>query len=172
MSSVIPSENTRIVVLLIAISSTVPTYWGQNVYHNSAVSNFGTTFFVNLSITSITQLYTNGTNAEASFNILTGVSLPQFAGIILSIAKRSKILRTLFVSKYRRQSSEDMELFEMAAADREIESECDEESNIESLNSLSTYRLLLKDNCHAYKLYPDSCTHLRMVRTSFVSFVV
>ena len=34
--------------------------------------------------------------------------------IMVSLAKCSKSLRELFVSKYRRQSNEDMELFQMA----------------------------------------------------------
>ena len=63
-SAVIPVDSAKIVVLLIAISSIVLTYWGQNVYRNSAVSNFGTAFFVNLALVNITKLFTDDTNSN------------------------------------------------------------------------------------------------------------
>ena len=134
-SAVIPVDSAKIVVLLIAISSIVLTYWGQNVYRNSAVSNFGTAFFVNLALVNITKLFTDDTNSNVSFNTLTGISLLQFTGLVFyklaSIVKQNKRLMDFLKTKCQRKEAENhSELSEMAAAERE-----DEDENVTSTTS-------------------------------------
>ena len=143
-SAVIPSDNVRTFVFLIAISSIVLTYLGQNVYCNSAVSSYSTAFFMNLALLNLTQLFANDTNS-VSFNILTGISLLQFNGLVLhklaSIAKRNRRVMAIFPSLRQRETAEDddLELFQMAAADREIHSDSDEEDNFGEGDNIPTY---------------------------------
>ena len=135
MSAVIPSENVRIVVLLIAMCSIVLNYWGEHVYCNSVVSNFSTAFFMNLALLNLTKLFVDDTHSELSFNIITGISLLQFIGLVVyklvSLAKHNRRVMTFFISKRERAYQDDVELFEMASAEREIESESDEEESLE-----------------------------------------
>ena len=133
-SAVIPSDNVRIVVFLIAMCSIVLTFLGQNVYRKISVFSFSISFFMNLALLNLTKLFANDTNSEVSFNILTGISLLQFTGLVVyklvSIAKHNKRVTALFISKCQREAAEDdIELTEMAAAERETESDSDEEQN-------------------------------------------
>ena len=134
-SAVIPSDNVRIVVFFIAMCSIVLTFLGQNVYRKISVCSFSISFFMNLALLNLTKLFANDTNSEVSFNVLTGISLLQFTGLVVyklvSIAKRNKRVMALFISKCQREAEDDIELTEMTAAERETESDSDEEQNLE-----------------------------------------
>ena len=130
-SAVIPSDNIRI-VFLIGISSIVLTYLGQNVYCNSVVSNFSN---VNLALLNLTKLFANDTNSDVSFNTLTGISLLQFTGLLfyklVAVVKRNRrVIKLLMLNCHRDVAEDDLELFEMAPAERESESESDEEGSL------------------------------------------
>ena len=100
------------------------TYWGQNVYNNCAVSNYSRAFLINLALLNLTNLYTNYRNSEILFNTLTGLSLVQFTGLVVyklvSIAKHNRRVRAFIIAKFQRERAEEgMELFEIAAAERD-----------------------------------------------------
>ena len=146
LSSIIPSNNVRIVVFAIAITSILLTCLGQNVYRNSAVSNFSTALFTNLALLNLTILFVNDTNSEVSFNTFSAVSLIQFTGLVfyklvLALKCNRRVINFLLLKCHREEAEDDWELFEMADAVREVESESDEEENLgdNTINSLPTY---------------------------------
>ena len=143
-SAVIPPDNIRIIIFLIGISFIVLTYLGQNVYYNSVVSNFSNALFMNLALLNLTKLFVNDTNSVVAFNTFTGISLLQFTGLVVyklvSIVKRNRrITEFVMLNCHREVAEDDWELFEMATAEREIESESDEEDFNLHINSLPTY---------------------------------
>ena len=90
---------------------------------------------MNLALLNLTKLFVDDTHSELSFNILTGISLLQFIGLVVyklvSLAKHNRRVMTFFISKRERAYQDDVELFEKASAEREIESESDEEESLE-----------------------------------------
>ena len=85
ISASIPDSTTGFVEFFTAILSILLTFWGQKVYHSSAVGTFGTAFLLNLAIMNVTKNnYSDGNIAAASF-ILIAIALAQFLGLILYI---------------------------------------------------------------------------------------
>ena len=146
-SALVPSDHARFILLLIALVSVLLIYCGQHAYRNTVTSNYSTLFFLNLTCLNLSKLFTNDTNSEVLFNTLTGISLLQFIGLVLykvaSIAKLNRRVTTFFTSMRQREAAEDdRELFELAEADREIESDSDGEENSEDdddIDNLPTY---------------------------------
>ena len=131
-SAIIPSDNVRIIMFMIATSSILLTYLGQNVYQNSAVCNFSATIFTNLALLNLTKLFTNDSNSEVSFNTLAGIALLQFTGLVfykvVRVAKANGRVVEYFTLKCQWEAVvEDLELNVMAEAEREIESDSDED---------------------------------------------
>ena len=145
-SAVVPSDHDRLIVLLVALLSVLLMYWGKHAYCNFAASNYSTAFFLNLTYLNLSKLFANDTNSAVVFNTLTGISLLQFIGLVsyklVSIAKRNRRVMTFLISKCQKEAAEDdLELFELAEVDREIESDSDEEENLEDgdIDNLPTY---------------------------------
>ena len=98
------------------------------------VGDFSTVFFINLTFLNVTKLFAYDTNSNVSFNTFIGVLLLQFTGLILYklvlVAKRNKRLIACFNAMCPREAAEDdLELFEMATADRGDESDSDDDGS-------------------------------------------
>ena len=94
----------------------------------------------------VTKLFAYDTNSNVSFNTFIGVLLLQCTGLILYklvlVAKRNKRLIACFIAMCPREVAEDdLELFEMATADRgdESESEDDGSEGDNMIDSLPSY---------------------------------
>ena len=89
----------------------------------------------------IIKLFAGGISSELSFNTLTGISLLQFTGLVLyKLFLIAKHYKRVIITKCQRESSEDeLEHFEMAAAETEIESESDGEEQLGNDDNMDSH---------------------------------
>ena len=149
ISAFVPENRATTVIACIAVAAVVLTYYGHRVYSNVAISMFDMSFFMNLALLGVITLFidTAGGNIYIASYTLIGVAFVQFVSLlifkVLSIFKRSKkIMACLGKGE---PSENDWELYEQAAAQREMEAdgencECQEPAAAEECNeSLPTY---------------------------------
>ena len=147
ISASISDTTTGIVELSTATLSILLTFWGQKVYRSSAVGTFGTALLANLAITNVMKLFSiisNGKIAVASLTLIA-IALAQFLGLILYkvvVVIKSSPKMTACCPCEKKQS-DDWELYEQAALEREMESDSDDRESDEfesgSIESVPTY---------------------------------
>ena len=150
ISAIIPDNTTGIFEFSTAILSILLTFWGQRVYRSNAVGTFGTAFLLNLAILNVTRMNSNSNILVASFTLIA-IALAQFLGLVLYkvvvIVKCSH--RMTACCAHENEPSNDWELYEQAAAEREQaaherqmkpDTEVDRESEMTgTLESVPTY---------------------------------
>ena len=146
ISALVPTNHADIVCLCGSVFSIVLMYFGQIVYSNIFVAMYDVSFFMNLAILCMANIFTtrSGTGQHVATYTLIGMAFVQFLGLIIfklfSILKKSG---RVVICLHRKQHDEnDWELYEQAALLREMESDSQnfEEDSDESDNeSLATY---------------------------------
>ena len=145
ISALIPANRSSVVVLCILVSAAVLTHFGHLVYRNLAVATFDIAFFMNLVLlTGATSfIATSGGELAMSAYTLTGIAFVQLIGLVLfkvfSILKQSEKVMEFLCKK--QIVEDDLELYEQAALEREMESDTEEQESegSGSIESLPTY---------------------------------
>ena len=142
-SAIIPTSSGNIVVLSVALTTLLLTYWGHMVFRNVSATLLHTSFFANLAALNITKLfvfYSTDDITIASYTII-GLTLVQFSGLCLFKCVKFSI------SKWHNQANccimnvveDDWEPYLQAALLRGKESDDEHSDLCESMESLPTY---------------------------------
>ena len=146
ISALIPANRAVITLYSINVCTLVlMTGFAIGVYRSFAVATFNAVWFVNLGLLSVSHIFTtfDGGNISLASNVLLGLGLVQFIGLIffkvLVIVKHSK--RVMSCLRRGQPAEDDWELYEQAALQREMESDSEGEESEESgsIESLPTY---------------------------------
>ena len=146
MSALIPANHSVIVNFCVSVYATVLMFIGMIVYRNITVAMFDVSFIMNLALLSVANMFTTmvrGDQTVAAYTLI-GIAFVQFLGLILhkifSILKKNEKVTACL--RHRRQPVEDdLELYEEAALQREMESDTEEEDSegSGSIESFPTY---------------------------------
>ena len=145
ISALISQNRTIIAVYSITMCALVLTGFSVSVYKSLAVVTFNAVWFVNLGILSVSYMFTTftGGNFSIASNCLFGLAFAQFIGLVffkvLVIIKRSE--RVMTCLRRGEPAVDDLELYEQAALQREMESDNEggESEESGSIESLPTY---------------------------------
>ena len=143
ISALTPTNHADIVYLCSSIFSILLIYFGLMVYNNMLVAMFDVSFFMNLALLCVANLFTtrSGGGQSCAAYTLIGMAFVQFLGLIIfklfSILKNSERVNACL---HREQQAEnDWELYEEAALLREMESDNEEDSDGSENGSIPTY---------------------------------
>ena len=145
LTALIPANHSVIVNFCVSVSAILLIYFGLIVYQNISVAMFDASFFVNLALLGVCNVFTTTVRKDQSVAAypLIGIAFIQFLGLLLfkvfSILKRNE--RVMACLRKRRSAEDDWELYEQAALQRERESDTEDEDSelCGSIESLPTY---------------------------------
>ena len=145
ISALIPTNHANIVNFCISVSAIVLMYLGLIVHSNIIVALFDMSFFMNLGLLGVTNLFIirSKGDQEVAVYTLIGMAFAQLLVLVIfkvfSICKRSE--KVIACLHKRRPAEDNWELYEEAALLREMESDTEEEgSDVSgSIESLPTY---------------------------------
>ena len=149
VSALVPSTSSNITMLIISTCSAMLLFSvNRNVYNNKTVSSSETLFFLNLILLTQARLFSisSGGNQTLAAHLLVGVAFLQFVLLVL-LATYNRFRKTRVCVAVRtcvhreREADDEMELFHLADADREVDrdSVSTESSDCDSQHSLPTY---------------------------------